>query len=231
MSPGVRNKLPSSSIMLGAIVAFAVAFVVALTGTQRYLGSPSQAASPATPTALSASPLGPAAPNALADLTERWRRSQFGSFVLEGTFTRSRAGTELLNQSIRIVRRGGDVLDTRDGTTSARLAGQQWLCPMAMACQSVGAADSGDQELTRLTELVTGADPAYELVMTPECAEFVRRRNQLVPPLGDRTRYCFDPTSGALVRRLTERDGSIDLESVAVVSMIVTDRDLALPNS
>jgi hypothetical protein len=231
MRDGVRKKSPSSSMVFGAVVAFAVAFVVALTGTQRYLGSQSQAASPTLTTAASASPLGEAAPSALADLTERWQRSQSGSFILEGTFTRSRAGTELVRQTIRIVRRGADVIDTRDGTTSARLAGQQWLCPIAMQCHAVGAADNADQELTRLGELVSGADPAYELVMTPDCAEFVRRRNQLVPALGDRTRYCFDPTSGALVRRLTERDGSIDLESVAVVSMIVTDQDLVLPNS
>jgi hypothetical protein len=55
------------------------------------------------------------------------------------------------------------------------------------------------------------------------------QQRELVAPLGDRTTFCFDADSGALVQRITRRGDVTDSEQLTVSATTVTDADLVLP--
>jgi hypothetical protein len=176
--------------------------------------------------AVATPPVGPARANGQIDrdvLTQRWQRAHTATVVLEGSFTRTRGPQELIRQQVRIARRGSDFVDRRDGMVSAQLDNQSWSCSEMVGCFLSGPAPSPKVELNRVMSLVDGPSPTYALTVSPDCVDFVLQRASLVPPLGTRTQFCFDQTSGALVRRTTLR--------TIVVSRVVADSDLALPAS
>jgi hypothetical protein len=170
------------------------------------------------------------APVPFADFETAWRRAAAASAELTGTTIRNRADQVVFQRTVRRLQRDGEWVTSEDGTVTALLDDQLWTCDPDTGCSSVGrATDVVASELAVFESLVTGADPEYELNGEGACYAFDARRTTLRPPVGERTRFCFDPTTGALIERREERDGTVTVTELTVVTAVVDDVDMRLP--
>jgi hypothetical protein len=191
----------------GAVVGVLVAVVVA-----RALG-PEPAPSPA----------------AAAAFLDAWARHRTATYVAEGTFTRTLDGEPALESAVRTVQRPPDRLELQPGSATGRLGGRRVACAVeddgSLSCRTgerVGPyEDAVAREVAILRDQVEGPRRVYDVTEDGDC--FVLE----LGAGGERSTYCFDGATGALVRSRIERGRLADTVVMTSVRPEVTDEDLS----
>jgi len=195
---------------------------------------------PTVPDELDPSTFGPNDVEVARAFLEGWWRSRLATYVADGVFVRTLPdGTELRLRRT-LVQRPPDVVLVQAGDVRAAVDGAIVRCTVdpegVQRCTSGGTpADqraAAEAELEAFAALFQGALPVYRLTAEDgACFALELRRALVQPPYGDRTRICFDPGTGAVVRLRIERDATVDEVVVQTVRSEVTDADLGIASA
>lgn len=172
---------------------------------------------------------------------EAWARSRAATFRTVSTFSRisNTTGAELTDRVVVAQRPPDRLTVDRDGALGL-VGGRRLACvyrDRRLACEDVEARrtleEETDQQLETLEGYTTGEDPLYAVAalgtepVVGDCFELRLTVPTLVaPPLGTRSRYCFDPETGAPSLTEVERVEADDETRVVELSAEVTDADL-----
>ncbi len=169
---------------------------------------------------------------------DAWAISRETTWKVAATFERTPAnGSGKLSSPLELVQRPPDRLVRQFGSVAGLLDGEEVGCSTGpdgeTRCRS-GAPKSYEEEvaseLARLETYVAGPVPIYAVTREgPDCFRLDRQLEYLLPPYGDRARFCFDPPTGALVRTEVMRPEATDVTNADAVSVDVTDADFELP--
>lgn len=179
----------------------------------------------------------PADPQGFLDA---WADSATGTYRLDGVIVRRR-GDDRLELPVTLVQRPPDYLRIQAGAIEQRLGNEVTSCSPGLegggtcVTRSSPAPTLGElaeHQRRFMAELVWGPDPDYRAVADgPGCWVLTLRRDDPAPPLGRRTRFCFDPGTGAVVERRSDLGQLTEELRVDHLSGLVIDPDLALPRS
>jgi hypothetical protein len=168
-----------------------------------------------------------------------WERSRTATFVATGTVERRSATTGATLRSADVVaQRPPQRLHRAFGGVDGRDDDRVLLCPAApdgepASCQlgppgGPTYEESVQAEVEALRSLVLGPDRVYDVVADGGgCVDLTLRRVEPRAPYGVRARLCFDPATGAPVRREVRHEGGVT-ETLVVHDLRtrVTDADL-----
>jgi hypothetical protein len=165
-----------------------------------------------------------------------WQRYRMATFSVAADVTRVRSdGGRLVSERLEIQQPPNRIVQEH-GSVSGRLDGRTVNCSLdasgEQVCGATGAPvpsweDTLAEELAVLRGYVAGDGRVYDVTQEDEC--FDLKMVRVVPdlPYGERARFCFDRTTGALVQLDRQLDGDIREEMRAVaVSGVVNPADL-----
>lgn len=150
-----------------------------------------------------------------------WERARTGTFVATGTVERRSAATDAVLRSADVVaQRPPQRLHRAFGGIDGRDDDRVLLCPSppegepAPPCQlgppgGVTYEESVRAEVEALRSLVLGPDRVYDVVADGGCFDLRLRRVEPRAPFGVGARLCFDPDTGAPVRREVRHEGGV----------------------
>lgn len=157
-------------------------------------------------------------PDTAPQFLDAWRRSQRGTWLVVERFTRLGLSTADLRRGGRHVACGAD----RSGV---------FRCREGSPPPPYGAAS--DAELSWLRQAVSGPGRAYRVTAAGEGCfglHLVKpAAGAAEAPFGQDATMCFDQRTGALVRSIVRRSGSVDERRAIMVRSEVRDADLTLP--
>ena len=168
-------------------------------------------------------------------LIAAWSRSQRATFVGTEVYQRFGESGAAISTTTRIVQRPPDRLTIAGHSVSGALGGRTVGCgdeTGTMLCAADRAVDVGHSEAAELDELrraVAGADALYAVTVDARdrrCFGLRRTHDRLVPPYGDRSRFCFDERTGVMVQREVSVAGIREVSKVTVLGVTVSDGDL-----
>ncbi len=182
-------------------------------------------------------------PAAAADLVRSWKAWRMGTFIIDGTWTRTLdSGGPLLSGPVHIVQDPPRRMTQRLGATV------EWFDDSVAACEPTTpddasaapcvAGDTGmsyqqrvEAELAVVVGYVGGDTRIYDVGrgLLPGCYRAELRVPALGSPWGRWAEFCFDPGSGALVSSRVRRQSAVDVEVDAVTSTVVTGADFSSP--
>jgi len=178
-------------------------------------------------------------PAAASDLLESWQAWREGTFIVDGTWTRTLdsggpplSGTVHIVQSPpnRVVERLGSIVELFDGSIAACEAGPADEVPLPECV----AGESGlsyqqrvDSELGLVRSYVDGDGRIYDVGrgLIPGCYRAELEVATLGSPWGRWAEFCFDSETGALLSSRIRRQSAVDVEVDVVTSAVVTEAD------
>jgi hypothetical protein len=175
---------------------------------------------------------------AKAAFLEAWRRSRLSTFFVALRFERRTSGGQGLASEVRIAQRPPDRLSVGLGSIDARRGGRRLACATgadgSLRCRDGGPAppyaQEVDDEVALLRGYLSGPNPLYGVrARRRGCYELELLVPIPAPPYGRRARFCFDPSTGALVESEVERAEATDRQQAVEVRATVGDADLAPP--
>ncbi len=221
-------------VIIGLTVGFAAAFLI---GRLVF----SDATSPISK-GISADTSFPAVdydPAAAADLVRSWQAWRMGTFITDGTWTRTLdSGRPSLSGPVHVVQDPPRRMTQRLGATVELFDDSVAACePTTPDDVSVAPCVAGDTgmtyqqrvavELTRVGGYVEGEKRVYDVGrgLLPDCYRAELKVAALGLPWGRWAEFCFDPNSGALISSRVRRQSAIDVEVDTVTSTVVTEAD------
>lgn len=171
---------------------------------------------------------------------EDWNRSRLVTVRVESVSVRETVSGERLETDILLVQRPPDRLVSRLGGIVGIYDGRPVTCDSGtsgdLSCTPVATTESYqerlDDELTVFASYLAGDDPAYlirpaSLIREADaaCYELVANRRDVLLEYGERSEFCFDPATGALVRTVTDYGSVVETTEAVTVSTQVGDSD------
>jgi hypothetical protein len=176
------------------------------------------------------------APQAFLDA---WARSNTATYRSVADFTRTSNSTgAVINHQQIVAQRPPDRLRIDGNGATGLVDGRRLSCSFRnqrLHCLDGPArrtlAEEADDQLATLESYVTGDTPLYgteaELgTESGDCFELSLLREIVAPPLGIRSRYCFDPETGAPTDTRVEAVEAVDELHTVQLAGEVTDADL-----
>ncbi len=184
-------------------------------------------------------------PAAAGDLEVAWRAWRNGTFVVQGTWTRTldSGGSPLTGPTLvvqdpprRVVQRLGATAELFDDRVAACEPvtgnGPDEVDAVGVApCVSGQAGLSYDDrvtiELATVADYVTGVNRIYDIDRGPieGCFRAELSVSALASPWGRWAQFCFDSDTGAMISSRIRRQSAVDVEAASVVSTDVSDSD------
>ncbi len=187
-------------------------------------------------------------PAAASDLEVAWRAWRSGTFVVQGTWTRTldSGGSPLTGPTLvvqdpprRVVQRLGAIVELFDDRVAACEPVTGGDPSATDATDAVGAAPcvsgqaglSYDErvtiELATVADYVTGVNRIYDVDRGPieGCFRAELSVSALASPWGRWAQFCFDSDTGAMISSRVRRQSAVDVEAGSVVSVAVSDAD------
>jgi len=178
-------------------------------------------------------------PAAAADLVESWSAWRAGTFVVDGTWSRTLdsggpplSGTVHIVQSPprRVVERLGSTVELFDGSVAAcdSSAADEVALPPCVAGESgLSYQQRVESELALVRGYVDGDGRIYDVGrgLISGCYRAELEVTTLGSPWGRWAEFCFDSESGALLSSRIRRQSAVDVEVDAVTSTVVTAAD------
>lgn len=171
---------------------------------------------------------------------EAWARSRTATFRSVSDFIRTSNSTdaELTDRFIVAQRPPDRLAIDRDGATGI-VGGRRLACTyrrQRLACQDAPAGRTYEEDVARqietLRNYVTGDDPLYQVEaerrddQLGDCFVLTLAEDLFAPPLGSRTRHCFDPETGGPTLTEVERVEADDVTRTVRLEAEVTDAAL-----
>ncbi len=187
----------------------------------------------------------PAKP-ATADFLAAFHRSLTGTYVVNGTYTRTIeclvTQTRCVNgQTLRsgalVVQRPPDHLRRQNGQVAGAINGHviscslqsngQYLCGPTPTTEAF--AQTVTSQMNALKDYFTGPIPLYRVVHAgPGCFELTQVREYPSAPYGSFARMCFDAPTGAISYVKRHLEGATDVFAATHVRGVVSDTDFSI---
>ncbi len=178
-------------------------------------------------------------PTAAADLVVTWQAWRMGTFVVDGTWTRTLdSGGPPLSGAVHIVQSPPRRVVERLGSTVELFDGSVAACDASSADEATAppcvAGESGltyqqriDAELALVRGYVQGDERIYDVGrgLISGCFRAELVVTTLGSPWGRWAEFCFDSGSGALLSSRIRRQSAVDVEVDAVTNSVVTEAD------
>jgi hypothetical protein len=165
---------------------------------------------------------------------EDWNRSRLVTVRVESVSVRETIAGERLETDILLVQRPPDRLVSRLGGIVGIYDGRPVTCDSGasgdLTCSPVSTSETYqerlDDELVVFASYLAGDDPAYLIrEIDDACYELVANRRDVLLEYGERSEFCFDPATGALVSTVTDFGSVVETTEAVTVSTQVTDAD------
>jgi hypothetical protein len=171
---------------------------------------------------------------------DAWARSQSATFRTVADFTRESKSTgAVLTRRIVVAQRPPDRLRVDNAGATGLVDGRRVTCTYgedeALHCDDAEARVTYEQQAERQLDTIRGYvtdDPALYTVEADlgtddgDCFDLGLAIEMVAPPLGVRSRYCFDPETGAPTLSRVESVEAVDTVRTIQVQDEVTDADL-----
>ena len=166
-------------------------------------------------------------------------RSRSATYRTVSDFTRTSNSVDaVLHRRIVVAQRPPDRLRIDTTGAAGLVDGRRLLCTAQdeeLECEDAPAEvtleEQASEQLAALESYVTGDAPLYDVsaeLDTPagDCFELGLAHRIVAPPLGIRSRYCFDEATGAPTQTRVEAVEAVDEFQVVEIQAEVTDADL-----
>jgi hypothetical protein len=171
-----------------------------------------------------------------ARLLAAWERSQHATYTLEGSFRRTTDDGNVVDDPLVVVQRPPDRIALGFGSWDGVVGGRSVHCVRigrsgafrdCVVGEEVDRVATDRAELEQLSRLTSGESPEYRVTDLGGGCFLLRVADGRLPtPYGLRSRYCFDPATGALARTRIEHEGAVDEVVVRSLTGEVAPEDL-----